>query len=389
MKRSITILATILFIVAGFIGCNQSKPKSDGFITVDVTATYPKKELILQDFMDVEYIPLETTDEFVCQGFLQAIGKDIVIMSNYNADGDIFIFDRKTGKGIKRMNRKGQGSEEYTHIQSIVLDEDNGEIFVNDHFIKKILVYDLDGNFKRSLKQNDDIYFSHMYNFDHENLICNNYWVTDKHPFMILSKKDGSITKEIVIPFKEKISLDLNVKDESNNMTYGVSPRTYNPIIPNYENWVLVEQSSDTVYRYFPDHTIKPLIVRTPPVQSMNPEVFLFLSVLSDRYYFMEAVKKEFDFKTSEGFPATDLMYDKQEKAIYEYAVFNNDYSDKTAVNMKSIPVNEEIASWQSLEVHQLIEDYENGNLKGRLKEIAAKLHEDSNPVIMLIKHKK
>jgi len=45
MKRSITILATILFIVAGFIGCNQSKPKSDGFITVDVTATYPKKEL--------------------------------------------------------------------------------------------------------------------------------------------------------------------------------------------------------------------------------------------------------------------------------------------------------------------------------------------------------
>ena len=82
-------------------------------------------------------------------------------------------------------------------------------------------------------------------------------------------------------------------------------------------------------------------------------------------------------------------MYDKQEKAIYEYAVFNNDYSDKTAVNMKSIPVNEKIASWQSLEVHQLIEDYENGNLKGRLKEIAAKLHEDSNPVIMLIKHKK
>ena len=78
-------------------------------------------------------------------------------------------------------------------------------------------------------------------------------------------------------------------------MTYGVSPRTYNPIIPNYENWVLVEQSSDTVYRYFPDHKINPLIVRTPSVQSMNPGVFLFLSVLTDRYYFMEAVKKEFD----------------------------------------------------------------------------------------------
>lgn len=388
MKKETTTLAIILFLIAGIGGCRQSGTH-DALITVDLMASYHEKELILQDFMDVEYIVLETNNEFVTQGDIMAIGNKHIFVKNLTNDGDIFIFDRKTGKGIKRMNRKGQGSEEYTHIQSIVLDEDNGEIFVNDHFIKKILVYDLDGNFKRSLKQNDDIYFSHMYNFDHENLICNNYWVTDKLPFMIISKKDGSITKEIVIPFKEKISLDLTVKDESNNMTYGVSPRTYNPIIPNYENWVLVEQSSDTVYRYFPDHKINPLIVRTPSVQSMNPGVFLFLSVLTDRYYFMEAVKKEFDFKKSEGFPATDLMYDKQEKAIYEYAVFNNDYSDKTAVNMKSIPVNEEIESWQSLEVHQLIEDYENGNLKGRLKEIAAKLHEDSNPVIMLIKHKK
>ena len=60
MKRSTTISATVLFLITGFIGCNQSKPQSEGFITVDVTATYPKKDLILQDFMDVEYIQLET-----------------------------------------------------------------------------------------------------------------------------------------------------------------------------------------------------------------------------------------------------------------------------------------------------------------------------------------
>jgi len=37
----------------------------------------------------------------------------------------------------------------------------------------------------------------------------------------------------------------------------------------------------------------------------------------------------------------------------------------------------------------QLTEDYKKGILKGKLKEIAATLREDSNPVIMLIKHKK
>ena len=71
MKRSTTISAAILFVMSGFIGCNQPKPKSEGFITVDVTATYPKKELILQDFMDVEYIPLESTDSFITMAHVQ------------------------------------------------------------------------------------------------------------------------------------------------------------------------------------------------------------------------------------------------------------------------------------------------------------------------------
>ena len=34
--------------------------QTNELITVDVTKNYPEKELTLQDFMDVEYIPLET-----------------------------------------------------------------------------------------------------------------------------------------------------------------------------------------------------------------------------------------------------------------------------------------------------------------------------------------
>lgn len=52
-------------------------------------------------------------------------------------------------------------------------------------------------------------------------------------------------------------------------------------------------------------------------------------------------------------------------------------------------PVNHEIESWQPLEAHQLVESYKKGELKGKLKEIAATLDEEDNPVIMLIKHKK
>ena len=250
-----------------------------------------KKELILQDFMDVEYIPLETKDDFICQGLVLAIGKDIILARNRIRDGDIFIYDRKTGKGLKKINREGQGGEEYTFIQRIVLDEKQNEIFVLDHFSRKISVYDLDGNFKRSLKRGDELYFFHLYNFNQTSLITNNYWVTDKPAFTIISKQDGT-TKQIQIPFKEKISMAVNYSDKAKDIYYNVIPDNYNPIIPYFDCWVLVEQSSDTVYKYQSDHKMIPIIARTPSVQSMNPEVFLFLGILTNRYYFMETVKK-------------------------------------------------------------------------------------------------
>lgn len=380
------ILIFILFIM---VGCRENKQSADKFISVDVTAKYPEKELVLQDFMDVEYIPLETNDEFICQGLVMAIGKDIILARNYINDGVLFVFDRKTGKGIKKINRKGQGGEEYTFIQRVVLDEDKKEIFIHDHFAKKIVVYDLDGNFKRSLKHDDDLYFAHIYDFDRDNLICNNYWVTDRESFMIVSKQDGSIIQKIQIPFDRKILMDVSTKDESKNMTYSVVPRTYYPIISTPNGYVLVEQSSDTVYQYHFDHSIVPILVRTPVIRSMDPEVFLFLSIITDHYYFMETVKKEYDFSSGSGFFGKNLMYDTQKKAIFEYKVYNDDYSEKRVVNMKTTPVNKEIASWQSMEISQLITDHRKGKLKGLLMEIASQLDEESNPVIMLIKHKK
>jgi len=138
-----------------------------------------------------------------------------------------------------------------------------------------------------------------------------------------------------------------------------------------------------------PDGTISPFIVRTPSVNSMDPEVLLDLSVLTDRYYFMQTLKKEFDFQAMNGFPTIDLVYDKQNNAVFKYTVYNDDYSNKKQVDLSSPSLNQEIASCQSLESDKLVEDYKNGELKGKLKEIASKLKEDDNPVIMLIKQKK
>ena len=363
MKLILTISAMILFLITG---CESGKQPANDFLTVDITANYPKKELILQDFLDVEYIPLETNEEFITSASMQAIGKNLIILRNKNGqDGDIFIFDR-TGKGQRKINRSGQGSQEYTNIGSIALDEEKGELFINNYYSSQFIVYDLSGNFKRTLKYDKDFNFNSgkIYNFDQDNLICYDE-----------------------LPYEHKISPFLS------KGIWSAGPRNTELISQN-GSWVLIEPSTDTIYSYSQDHSIKPFIVRAPPIRSMAPEVFLYPSILTDRYYFMQTTKKQWDFEKETGFPRTDLVYDKQEDAIFECVVYNNDFVDQTPVDMwyehgiLKIINNDGIAFIKKLEANELVEDYEKGKLKGRLNEIAAGLNEESNPVIMVAKYK-
>lgn len=51
--------------------------------------------------------------------------------------------------------------------------------------------------------------------------------------------------------------------------------------------------------------------------------------------------------------------------------------------------VNQEIVTSIALNAPDLVEAYEGGKLKDKLKEIAGEFDEEDNPVIMLIKYKK
>ena len=63
--------------------CTKEVQRTGDIIHVDVFETsYPEKELLLQDFMDVEYIPLETNDEFINQGFVQDVGEKYILVKN-------------------------------------------------------------------------------------------------------------------------------------------------------------------------------------------------------------------------------------------------------------------------------------------------------------------
>lgn len=397
MKSIYTILVMLLTIMAGCGGNKKSDCQKedsdtiaipDTFITIDVSKKYPLKELILQDIMDVEYIALESTDEFLCQGIVQAIGKEIIFVKNVINDGDIFIFDRN-GKGLRKFNRKGQGSEEYIFNLSAFVDDNSGEIYI-DEIIRNVLVYDFQGNFLKSIPRGDNKWINAT-NYNQDYLIAREspsiqiQNKTDYQRFVIISKQDGNIAKDFRIYFKKKVEWGITNRTEN----AGGAPRLY-PIVPYNDSWLLTEPSSDTIFKLSPDYSLTPFIARTPSIQSMKPAVFLLPCIFTDRYYFMETVTMDADILRNEKFPKTHLMYDRIDNTLFEYTVFNDDFSEKVPVNLTmQETTNSEIAFCQKLEPHELIEAYEKGQLKGKLKEIAAELEEDSNPVIILVKYKK
>ena len=382
------VVLVLILLIVGCEGTRKSDSKDETFITVDVTKNYPQKDLILQDFMDVEYITLETTDEFITQGQVLDIGKEFIVLRNEISDGDIFIFERN-GKGLRKFNRLGQGGGDYTSISGIVLDEDNGEIFVNDHpYVHRIPVYDMFGKFKRVLNHKEGELYVQINNYDDDKLICRHNDVNgrDYQTFSIISKRNGSTVKEIQIPvYSEKKSTTVRITSQGDGVIILGLRHLYPAMIPDHNDWVLVEHSSDTIYKYLSDNSLYPFIVRVPSIQSMSPEVFLFPGIFTERYYFMQNLKKGND----EGYTSTELVYDKEEKNIFKSTVYNDDYTNKSTFSMYSLNANSEVAFWRKLEAYQLVEAYEKGELKGKLKEIAAGLEEESNPVIMLVKYKK
>jgi len=57
---------------------------------------------------------------------------------------------------------------------------------------------------------------------------------------------------------------------------------------------------------------------------------------------------------------------------------------------MGNLIASDDIAFWRIMEAHRLVEYYKKGDFRdGKLKDIASRLDEEDNPVIMLIKHKK
>ena len=377
-------LSTAFLVGTALLSACQSSEVKDEFVTLDITRSYPEKQLTAQDFLDVEYIALETNDDFLTRGHVGDIGEKYIVMTNRADEGDIFFFDRKTGRTLWKIDNKGDGPGEYSIMMGVILDEKREELFVNDQGHRKIHVYDLHGVHKRTFDYPENNQLPYVYSFDDNNLIgYNTVGLFDAgkprgdRTFQVLfSKDDGSVTDNIHIPFDVIRSL---VVDYNGSQAIMIPQ-----ILTIYRDGALIaDTSSDTVYYYSSTHELKPFLAKTP---NQAEDYFVSMAVITSGYYFMEVTKREF---SGSGFPTSALVYDRQEHTLYTPKVINADWPEGDDVNMYGKILNRDITLIDTLDPTDLIEALKANELQGPLKELASHLFEDDNPVLMIMKEKK
>ncbi|MBE6287443.1 MAG: 6-bladed beta-propeller [Mediterranea massiliensis] len=305
------------------------------------------------------------------------MGNNYILVGNNKFDGEIFIFDRK-GKFITKFNHRGQGDKEYILMTNALLDEENREILINDPAARKIVVYSLEGTYKRTLKLDRKYSIANIYNFDKGNIICEVTLSPESNnrvKALIASKEDGNLNKEINVACDKIISTHI---DRNQMMLF----YDYISILPFQDAWLMTEASSDTIFKVSED-MVSPFIIKTPSVQSSKPEKFLFPRLLTNEFYFFEKVEKK------ERFIKDDLVYSIKDNSLYRYNIYNNDIKDETPLILQQYNTkNSNIGYWHSMDAYQLTRLQKEGKLQGKLKTITEKLDEDSNPIIVLLKNR-
>lgn len=393
MKTQQLILLLSFFLIGTQLISSQSK--TGDLPVFDFSKDYPQKKLRLQDMAEIEYVPLETTDEILLGGssVLSAVTDKYILVHEVRL-GDIFVFDRKTGKLYSHFNHRGQGGMEYSWIKNgTILDEKKEEIYVCSQFI---FVYSLKGEYKRTLKikgfEND----MKILNFDDESLFIYDDVVVlepgresriKKDPYCLVSKKDGSLISVLDIHFSKRYTNKIPQKLENNMWRTYQFYYTHN--VHYGSDIVIMDISSDTLYHLSPNKGLIPRLTRTPSIHATDPRHIWFPLLTTDK--FMLFCTFILDFNTT-GKRIPTLMYDFTTGEVNKVFILDTEYDTRAWSQGRWEPSGSPAIAKnmyaEFIQASSVIDAYKGKRLKGNGPKIAKALVEDDNPVVRILKFK-
>lgn len=389
MKTKVFFLVCMLLLA----GSQGMQSQSGSLPVVDVSKNYSLEKLNLQDMASVEYVPLETTDDILLSGnaALSAVGDKYILVHEFQL-GDIYLFDRHTGKLKSHFNHKGGSGMEYNWIKNgTILDEKAEEIYVCSQYIQ---IYSLEGKYKRTLKINCFGHDMSILNYDDQSLLIYDDIViepgrekeTTHTPYRFISKKDGSPMGTLDIYFPQRVPIA--IAQQEGNMW-----RPYKFSYPSNarfgDDLMLMNVSSDTLYKLSPQKRLTPIFTRTPSVYASKLRNIWMPLLTTDKFMLFGTFVIDFN---STGGKIPKFMYDFKTGQVKKVSIMDQELNygirgprEWDSGSGTAIAKN---MSAEFVSAPAMLEAYQKKRLKGNGNEVAKNLLEDDNQVVRILTFK-
>ena len=363
---------------------------------LDLEKKYPQKVITLQDIADVEYIVLESHNEALISAPYTVVTDSMII--TYSPLEDNVIFFQRNGKFSHSFNRKGQSGKEYTGISDMRVNVATKEIYINDNLKRCVQVYTYNGEYIRTLKLKSTPHNGYLmgtiYNCDEEHILAEDWWNVDElkeqptnhQPYYRISTSDDSISR-LPLFIEKRIRDGFKWYDEKSD-TFGSMGVGLSPVAYINDELIIADFGLDTVYSY-KENLLTPIAVRKNQMKSEDVPIVAGIEAITDKYYLWYACEKDIK-KTI--WPDWTYLQDRRTGKCIQTKLVDKNITDKKhrfrsrpSANGYTVPKHHIM---QYYPAYVLIELLEEGKLQGELKEIASKLTEEDNPVIMLAKFK-
>lgn len=406
MKKIIYIVFILLLM-----GCNSNQPVDNEIVILDVSKSYPEKEILLSDIADITYVQLDDSNkDFIFSGNIGAVSANYIIGTDVRK-GDVLVFS-KEGKPITKFNHRGGGPEDYTKLMSIVYDEKANDLYTHD--MAKIIVYDLEGDYKRTVSlpkgvslANDYVLFDDksivMFDSNKKNVAgllfqrvnnpptkeekedaMNNY---PNPSYLKISKIDGGIEDYINVP-EDFFGVDLTVLADIGGKAVKAPALTFH-IITHEDGLLLHNHATDTVFLYGYDDSLTPYMIQSPSVKDLNPGVYINTVVDRGGYQFIDLhILKA---KLPGPVVTSQLIRDKATGNVFTSKITLTDYKEKYVTINRNTVKNFGNADEGMIifTVEELYEALAAGHLSGELKAFVEQIPEDNdNNVLAFLKFK-
>ena len=382
MRKKI-IISVLCFFSIVFFGCKKSTQRADVDLDRTVTISATSIEEVFADtsyFGKPQIIVLETLEE----SLLSEMSRIAI------ANNNLFIFDKNlmnilifdiTGKYINKIDRIGQGPEEYLQISDFALDTNKEQIILLCDVPNKLMYFAYNGDFVKEESLNayymqlvtdsEYVYFEKMNNIE-----------TNGSQLAMLNTETGIVQEGIeVIDIKNYFFIKGNSLSKGDDILY---VRRYDNSIYGIKNGEIEQRYTVDFGKYtFPDRLIEEESTeRILKECHENEYIFSMADAINNDHYIM--------FKTNLGL----FIYDKSKDILKGYKqMLNTKVANLFPTylileNTDKIVFSIDDPSFIKHAVKRIPDEMKTDNKYSEILEIADKLTDENNPVLFIYEFK-